>query len=152
MHIPRWHSQRLFSSKKGIKSFISGYTECNWKVQTNYGHKFHIPNQGKMSISTLVQKHLICELQLMHHCAPAHFSHAVQYALNNAYHDWWTHCMASTHATYESSGCLPVETPKNPCACSFCWHWRDTLPLHFECLPDYPQVPRHLETDTMVHD
>jgi hypothetical protein len=68
MYISRWHSQGIFSSKKGIKSFISGYTECNWKVQTNYGHKFHIPKQGKMSISTSVQKHLICELQWKEYC------------------------------------------------------------------------------------
>jgi hypothetical protein len=32
---------------------------CNWRVQTNFGHKFHIPKQEKMSILTCVQEHLI---------------------------------------------------------------------------------------------
>jgi hypothetical protein len=30
-------------------------------VQTNFGHKFHIPKHENISISTRVQKHFICE-------------------------------------------------------------------------------------------
>jgi hypothetical protein len=85
-------------------------------VQTNFGHEFQIPKQEKMSTSTCVWKHLICELQLkeccinvnsiedvplairalmwyMHGGAPAYFSHAVQDVLsflNNTYYDQWT--------------------------------------------------------------
>jgi hypothetical protein len=40
----------------------SGYMEYTWKVYTDFGHKFHVPKQEKMSILTCVQKHLICEL------------------------------------------------------------------------------------------
>jgi hypothetical protein len=37
-------------------------TECNWKVRTNFGQEFHIPKQYKISVTTRVQKYLICEL------------------------------------------------------------------------------------------
>jgi hypothetical protein len=62
----------------------------------------------------------------MHDGAPAHFNRAVRDVLNNTYHDRWisiggpTHCMASTLARFESSGFLPVGTPKTPCVGSSC--------------------------------
>jgi hypothetical protein len=68
------------------------YTECNWKVWTNFEHKFHIPKQGNMSISSRVRKHWICELQLKEYytCMMVlrHiFSRAVRDILNNTCHD-----------------------------------------------------------------
>jgi hypothetical protein len=44
------------------------YIVCNWKLQNNFGHRFHIPKREKMSISTCVQKRLIGELQLTEYC------------------------------------------------------------------------------------
>jgi hypothetical protein len=44
--------------------------------------------------------------------------------------------MASTLAGFESSGFLPVGTPKITCV----------------CLSDYQQLPLHLWTDEAVHD
>jgi hypothetical protein len=51
------------------------------------------------------------------------FSRAVRDVLNNTYHDKEDeqrriYCMASMLAKFESSGFLPVGTPKNPCVCS----------------------------------
>jgi hypothetical protein len=55
--------------------------------------------------------------------------------------------MASTlHARFESSGILPVGTPK----CNFCWQRSGTSPSHWGWLSDYPQLPRHLWTDAAV--
>jgi hypothetical protein len=34
-----------------------------------------------------------------------------------------THCMASTLTGLESTGFLPVRTPKPPCVCSSSWHF-----------------------------
>jgi hypothetical protein len=31
------------------------YTGCNWKVQTNFGHKIHIPKQENISIYTCLE-------------------------------------------------------------------------------------------------
>jgi hypothetical protein len=57
----------------------------------------------------------------MHGGAPAHFSRAVRDVVNNTYHDQRrTHCITFTLARFESSGFLPVGTPKNPCVFSFC--------------------------------
>jgi hypothetical protein len=44
------------------------YTGCNWKVRTNFGHEFHIPEQEKMSTTTCVRKYLICDLSLKEYC------------------------------------------------------------------------------------
>jgi hypothetical protein len=46
----------------------------------------------------------------IHDGLPAHFSRTVRDVLNNTYRDQWrrTHCMASTHARFESSRFLPV--------------------------------------------
>jgi hypothetical protein len=63
-----------------------------------------------------------------------------------------THCMASTLTRFESSGFLPVGTPKHPCVCSFCWQWRETSSSHCGLLSDYPQLPRHLSTDSAARD
>jgi hypothetical protein len=58
--------------------------------------------------------------------------------------------MASTYMRYESSGLLPVETPKNSCVCSACWQWRGTS-SYCECLSDYLQLPWHLWMDVVDH-
>jgi hypothetical protein len=63
-----------------------------------------------------------------------------------------TQCMASLLARFESSGFLPVGTPKNPCVCSSCWQQRGTSPSHCGCLSDYLQLPQHLWTDAAVYD
>jgi hypothetical protein len=63
-----------------------------------------------------------------------------------------THCMACKLAWLESSGFLPVGTPKNPCVCSSCWQQTATSPMHCGCLSDYPQLPRHLWTDAAVRN
>jgi hypothetical protein len=52
---------------------------CNWKVRTNSGHECHIPKQEKISISTCVRKHLICELQLKEHCVDTTSGSALMY-------------------------------------------------------------------------
>jgi hypothetical protein len=68
------------------------------------------------------------------------------------YHEGWIgrggHFMASTLTWLQSSGFLPMGTPK----CSSCWQGRGTSPSHCGCLSDYPQLPRHLWTDAAVHD
>jgi hypothetical protein len=35
-----------------------GYTECNWKLRTNFGHEFHIPKQEKNCILICARKRL----------------------------------------------------------------------------------------------
>jgi hypothetical protein len=45
----------------------------------NFGHEFHIPKQEKISISTCVRKHLICELQLKEHCVDTTSGSALMY-------------------------------------------------------------------------
>jgi hypothetical protein len=39
------------------------YMGCNGKLRANFGQEFHI-HKRKLSISTYVRKHLICELEL----------------------------------------------------------------------------------------
>jgi hypothetical protein len=47
----------------------SKYIGCNWKVRKQFGHEFHIQNnEGKISTSACVQKHLICVLYLKGYC------------------------------------------------------------------------------------
>jgi hypothetical protein len=58
--------------------------------------------------------------------------------------------MASTPARFESSGFLPVGTPKYPCVCSSCWHRRGIS--HYGSLSEYPQLTWQLWTDAAVHD
>jgi hypothetical protein len=53
------------------------HAECNWEVKTNFGDKFHILKQEKMSISTCVWKHLICELSLKEYCIDTSSSSAL---------------------------------------------------------------------------
>jgi hypothetical protein len=61
--------------------------------------------------------------------------------------------MASTlHVTFESSGFVPVTTPRHPCVCISCWQRTGISPLHCGCLADYPQRSRRLRADAAVHD
>jgi hypothetical protein len=68
-------------------------TRCNRKVQTNFGHEFHIPKQEKMFISACVWKHLICELSLKEYIISA----------QNVLHEISARCDTSHHG------------PPNPC-------------------------------------
>jgi hypothetical protein len=68
------------------------YIECNCKVGTNFGQHFHTPKQERMSTSTCIRKHLICELQLKEYCTCMMVLRhilAVRDVLNNTYHDGW---------------------------------------------------------------
>jgi hypothetical protein len=77
------------------------YTECNWEVWTKFGHEIQVPKQDNMSLPTRVRS----------------------YSGKNAVHAWWcctwcptcrrAHWMASTLTWLESSGFLPVGTPKS---------------------------------------
>jgi hypothetical protein len=59
--------------------------------------------------------------------------------------------MTFTQARFESSGFLPLGTPKYPCVCSSCWQWRGTS-SHCGCLSDYLQIPWHHCRDVVVND
>jgi hypothetical protein len=56
-HIPFMYLES-FSSMSILETNIQGVTE---RCGQTLGHKLHIPKEEKMSISTCVQKHLICE-------------------------------------------------------------------------------------------
>jgi hypothetical protein len=71
-------------------------------MRTNFGQEFYIPNQT-ISISTYVQKHLICELQLKEYMKVLwHILAVLCEMFSITYRDGWTgrggHCMASTLA------------------------------------------------------
>jgi hypothetical protein len=78
--------------------------------------------QEEMTISPCVRKHFICELWL-EECmlVPRHIlavlceMFSITPAMTGVYVEE-DHCMASTlHAKFESSGFLPVGTPRHPC-------------------------------------
>jgi hypothetical protein len=87
--------------------------------------------QEKILISTCGRKHLICELWLKE-CMMA-LRHIVAELCEMFSISWpmdryrRTYCMASTLTGLESSGFLPVGTPKKPCVCSSCWHFTIAL-------------------------
>jgi hypothetical protein len=65
---------------------------CNWKVQINFEHKFHISRQyPSISISMCPETfNLWIKAKRIHYGGPAYFSHAVRDVLNNTYHQQWT--------------------------------------------------------------
>jgi hypothetical protein len=99
---------------------------------------------------------VIARMCCMHDGAPAYFSRAVRNVFNKQL-SWpmesqrRTHCMPSTLTRFESSGFLPVGTRKTSCVCAPVDNEKALHHRNVDACHDYPQLPRHLWTDTAIH-
>jgi hypothetical protein len=120
----------------------------------NHYRDFLLHDLPKLMV--IVTLALTAVMWYMHNGAPEHFSRAVWDVYNNTYRGRWIgrgrpNAWPPRSPGFESSGCLPVGTPINPCVCSSYWQRRGISPSHCGCLPDPPHLLRHLWTDVTVH-
>jgi hypothetical protein len=107
---------------------ISSHMNCqsSWKV-------YHRQSQHECDTCVILLRHILAVLCEMSSITPI---------MTDGYVEE-DHCMTSMlHARFESSGYLPVGTPK----CGSCWQRTS----HCGCLSDYPHLTRNLWSDVAV--